>query len=54
MDLPINDNELNTIIRAMSLGGDSALYQKLKLVKELKEQGLPYKEILRKEYGMVA
>jgi hypothetical protein len=38
----------------MSLGGDSALYQKLKLVKELKEQGLPYKEILRKEYGMVA
>jgi hypothetical protein len=54
MDLPINDNELNTIIRAMSLGGDSALSQKLKLVKELKEQGLPYKEILRKEYGMVA
>ena len=54
MDLPINDNELNTIIRAMSLGGDSALYQKLKLVKELKEQGLPYKEILRKEYGIVA
>ncbi len=54
MDLPINDIELNTIIRAMSLGGDTALYQKLKLVKELKEQGLPYKEILRKEYGMVA
>jgi hypothetical protein len=37
----------------MSLGGDSALYQKLKLVKELKEQGLPYKKILREEYGMV-
>jgi len=54
MDLPINDNELNTIIRAMSLGGDSALYQKLKLVKELKEQGLPYKKILREQYGMVA
>ena len=53
MDLPINDNELNTIIRAMSLGGDSALYQKLKLVKELKEQGLPYKKILREQYGMV-
>ena len=53
MDLPINDEELNTIINAMSLGGDSALYQKLKLVKELKEQGLPYKKILREQYGMV-
>ena len=54
MDLPINDEELNTILNAMSLGGDSVLYQKLKLVKELKEQGLPYKKILREEYGMVA
>jgi len=41
MDLPINDEELNTIIKAMSLGGDVALFQKLKLVKELREQGLP-------------
>jgi len=54
MDLPINDNELNTIISAMTMGGDSALYQKLKLVKELREQGLPYKKILREQYGMVA
>lgn len=54
MDLPINDEELNTIVRALTLGGDTALYQKLKLVKELKEQGLPYKKILREEYGMVA
>ena len=54
MDLPINDQELNTIIKAMSLGGDTALYQKLKLVKELKEQGLPYKKILREQYGLVA
>ena len=54
MDLPINDEELNTIIKAMTLGGDVALYQKLKLVKELKEQGLPYKKILREKYGMVA
>jgi hypothetical protein len=54
MDLPINDEELNKIVRAMALGGDTALYQKLKLVKELKEQGLPYKKILREEYGMVA
>jgi len=54
MDLPINDEELNTIVRALTLGGDTALYQKLKLVKELKEQGLPYKKILREEYGMIA
>ena len=53
MDLPINDQELETIVKAMSLGGDTALYQKLKLVKELKEQGLPYKKILREQYGMV-
>jgi hypothetical protein len=54
MDLPINDKELDTIVKAMSLGGDTALYQKLKLVKDLKEQGLPYKKILREDYGMVA
>ena len=54
MDLPINDKELNTIVNAMAFGGDAALYQKLKLVKELKEQGLPYKKILREQYGMVA
>ena len=45
---------LKDIVKAMALGGDTALYQKLKLVKELKEQGLPYKKILREEYGMVA
>ena len=54
MDLPINDEELNTIISALTLGGNTALYQKLKLVKELREQGLPYKKILREEYGMVS
>jgi hypothetical protein len=54
MDLPINDDELNTIISAMTMGGNTALYQKLKLVKELREQGLPYKKILREQYGMVA
>jgi hypothetical protein len=54
MDLPINDEELNTIIRALTLGGNTALYQKLKLVKELREQNLPYKKILREQYGMVA
>jgi hypothetical protein len=29
MELPINEKELNTIISAMRMGGDSALYQKL-------------------------
>ncbi len=53
MDLPINDEELNTIVKSLGFGGDAALYHKLKLVKELKEQGLPYKKILREEYGMV-
>ena len=54
MDLPINDDELGTIIKSLTLGGDTALYQKLKLVKELREQDLPYKKILREQYGMVA
>lgn len=54
MDIPINDNELNTIVNTMALGGDTTLYQKLKLVKELREQDLPYKKILREQYGMVA
>ena len=54
MDLPIDDKELNTIVNALTLGGDVALYQKLKLVKDLREQNLPYKKILREEYGMVS
>jgi hypothetical protein len=29
MELPINEKELDTIISAMRLGGDTALYQKL-------------------------
>ena len=54
MELPINDKELNTIVKALGFGGDAALYHKLKLVKDLREQGLPYKKILREEYGMIA
>ena len=53
MDLPINDKELNTIVKALGFGGDAALYHKLKLVRELKEKGLPYEKILREEYGMI-
>ena len=54
MDLPVNDEELATIIRAMALGGDTALYQKLKIVKETRDAhpGGPYKQIIREQYGM--
>ena len=45
MDLPINDKELDTIVRALTLGGDTALFQKLKLVKETREEG--GKQLLR-------
>ena len=56
MDLPITDKELATIVSALHLGGDTALYQKLKLVKEIREEnpGGPYKKILREQYGTVA
>ena len=55
MDLPVNDQELETLVKAMALGGDTALYQKLKLVKEIRDQnpGGPYKKIIREKYGMV-
>ena len=54
MDLPIDDRELATIISAMHLGGDTALYQKLKLIKETRDAnpGGPYKKILREEKGI--
>ena len=55
MELPITDSDLDTIVRALTLGGDTALYQKLKLVKETREEnpGGPYKKILRESHGMV-
>ena len=55
MDLPINDKELATIVKSLTLGGDTALYQKLKLVKETRDEnpGKPYKKILRETHGMV-
>ena len=54
MDLPVNDKDLDTIIRALTLGGDTALYQRLKLVKETRDAnpGGPYKKILRESHGM--
>ena len=55
MDLPIDDKELATIVKSLTLGGSSSLYQKLKLVKEVREENPDgtYKKILREQYGMV-
>ena len=55
MELPINDKELTTIVNALTLGGDSALYQKLKIIKEIREEnpGGPYKKIAREQFGFV-
>jgi len=51
MDLPIDDSELKCIIDALKLGGNTSLHNKLKLVLELRESDLPYKKILREQYG---
>ena len=55
MDLPINDNDLDTIVKALALGGDARLYHLLKEVKQVRElnPGGPYKKILREEKGIV-
>ena len=55
MDLPINDKDLETIVRALALGGDARLYHLLKEVKSVidKNPNGPYKKILREEKGMV-
>ena len=55
MDLPINDNDLDTIVKALALGGDARLYHLLKEVKETRDlnPGGPYKKTLREEKGMV-
>ena len=54
MELPIDDKELAVIVNALTLGGSSSLYQKLKLVKEVREENPdgPYKKILREEKGI--
>jgi hypothetical protein len=55
MELPINDKELATIISALRLGGDAALYQKLVRIKEIRDAnpGGPYKKIAREQFGFV-
>ena len=49
MELPINDNDLETIVKALSLGGDARLYHLLKEVKKVRDNNPdgPYKKILR-------
>tara|TARA_B100000700_G_C14676391_1_gene683280 strand:+ start:516 stop:686 length:171 start_codon:yes stop_codon:yes gene_type:complete len=55
MDLPIDDKELATILKSLTLGGSTSLYQKLKIVKEIRDEnpGGPYKKIIREKYGLV-
>ena len=55
MELPINDAELATIVGALRLGGDTSLYQKLKIIKEIREEnpGGSYKKIAREKFGFV-
>ena len=54
MDLPITDHDLDTIVKALALGGDARLYHLLKEVKEVRDLNPdgPYKKILREERGM--
>ena len=49
MDLPINDQDLETIVNALALGGDARLYHLLKEVKKVRDDNPngPYKKILR-------
>ena len=55
MDLPINDEELASIISALKLSDDKILYQKLNTIKEIRDAnpGGPYKKIAREEFGFV-
>ena len=55
MDLPINDKDLDTIVKALALGGDARLNHLLKEVKEVREKDPngPYKKTLREEHGVV-
>ena len=49
MELPINDKDLDTIVSALALGGDSRLYHIRKEVKKVRDNNPdgPYKKILR-------
>ena len=62
MDLPIDDKELEVIVRQLwksrKNGGEplvEPLYEKMKLIKEVRDENPdgPYKKILRESHGMV-
>ena len=54
MALPINDHDLDTIVKALALGGDARLYHLLKEVKDVRDANPdgPYKRILREQKGI--
>jgi hypothetical protein len=54
MDLPINLDELRSIVIALQKDNQLELGDKLKLVALLIEEGKPYKKILREQYNIVA
>ena len=51
MELPIYDQDLDTIVNALALGGDARLYHLMKEVKDVRDINPdgPYKKILREE-----
>ena len=53
MELPITDKELSTIISAMHLGGDVALYQKLKRIRDDRNDKLERSSKETEEFGFV-
>ena len=55
MELPIHDQDLDTIVNALALGGDARLYHLLKEVKDVRDNNPdgPYKKILREEKGII-
>ena len=56
MDLPINDKELSIIVNSLTMREDTALYEKLKLIRDVRDANPdgPYKKILREKFGYVA
>jgi len=54
MDLPINEYELNVIIKELERAGRWELRDRLLLVETLMKEGKPYKKILREEHNIVA
>jgi len=53
MELPINDKELDTIISALRLGGDVALYQKLNNIKSTRQMNSIKTEVDTEKFGFV-